>query len=346
MPDVSLNAAAMGVLAPGCAAGVDGYPLALGWAGGGGLLCTLSAEGALTCFDGRTAANQWRADAHPSGGLVLAVNPDGRTLVTGGQDGTAAVWATADGTRLQDFAIGGSWVTGAAWAPDGNVLALATGREVQVLNRDGAELARLPHPSTVAAIAFCGRRELASACYGRAAFWDVDDGAPREIFDWKNAFIALAVSPGAGILACGGQDGSVHFWRRESGQDSEMRGYQSNVAMLAFDASGRWLATGGDAHASIWDFSGGGPEGTAPIQLAADRQRVTVLAWSRRQPVLATGGLDGRLSLWRLGVSGSGRLMGAAELGAAVTAIAWRADDRAIAVSAANGRVAVFRVRF
>jgi WD40 repeat protein len=247
--------------------------------------------------------------------------------------------------RRVDLPVGADWVNCAVWSPDGDVLALAAGRQILLTNRDGAGLARLDHPATVTAIVCSSRRELASACYGQAAVWDVDAASPRDIYRFKNSFIALAVSPDAGILACGGQDASVHFWRRGSGQDSEMRGYESKVAALAFDPSGRWLATGGAAHASIWDFSGSGPEGTAPIQLEADGQAVTALAWGRRQAVLATGGLTGCLCIWRLGINGSGSLIGAAKLAGAVTGIAWRADQRAVAVLDAGGGLTVFRAR-
>ena len=55
----------------------------------------------------------------------------------------------------------------------------------------------------------------------------------------------MVLSPDGGIVACGSQDNSVHFWRRSTGQDSEMFGYPGKPSALAFDDTGTLLATGG-----------------------------------------------------------------------------------------------------
>jgi WD40 repeat protein len=100
------------------------------------------------------------------------------------------------------------------------------------------------------------------------------------------------------VIACGTQEHSVRFWRLESGQDSEIHGFPSPPRALAWDASGRLLATGGDVTVSVWVFGDGGPEGKRPIRLAGHRALCTVLAFHPEQSLLASGGDDMSVMLW------------------------------------------------
>jgi WD40 repeat protein len=93
---------------------------------------------------------------------------------------------------------------------------------------------------------------------------------------------------------------------------------------------------------TVRDCSGKRPEGTTPLQLGGHDGTATVnaLAFQRAGTLLASGGSDGKLLLWRP----VGGRQAETRLGAGVTQLAWSRDDR-LAVGTTNGEVAVFATR-
>ena len=69
--------------------------------------------------------------------------------------------------------------------------------------------------------------------------------------------VSLELSQDGDIVACGSQDNTVHFWRRSSGQDSMMSGYPGKPSSLAFDSTGKLLATSGSSVITVWSFNDG-----------------------------------------------------------------------------------------
>lgn len=267
----------------------DGKSCAIGTGGGGTLL--------LVDVDaGRELA---RADACPSGLLALAWSPDGELVATGGQHERARVWR-ASGELARELPGGGPWVEHVAWAPRGDRLATASGRVVRVWNRGAEPLVEAgPLPSTVTGLAWRpDGAAIAATCYGGVHVWPLRPGAVARHLAWKGSLIAIAWSPDGKVIACGSQDGSVHFWRLSTGRDSEMTGYPFKPKALAWDAGSSLLATAGDAAVTVWDFSGKGPEGRRPLQLASHTGVCTRLAFSPSKAVLASGSQDTSVLLW------------------------------------------------
>ncbi|WP_373508527.1 WD40 repeat domain-containing protein, partial [Thiocapsa sp.] len=200
------------------------------------------------------------------------------------------------------------------------------------------------HASAVSGIHWCGEEEIASACYGRVSFWDPASGDLRERLDWKGSLIALAVSPDGAVVACGSQDRNVHFWRRRSGEDSmmTMTGYLYKPAAIAFDPGARLLATSGAEYATVWNFSGAGPEGSSPELLEGHSEPITDLCFAHARRRLATGAADGLVLIWDLDAEGRGRLVGGAPATAPVERLTGRGDDKALAAIDTAGGVTVW----
>jgi WD40 repeat protein len=278
--------------------------------------------------------------------MALAHHPRAPRLASSGHDGRVVVRDTLTGAVVHTLTSPDPWIDHLAWSPGGAWLAAAAGRHLRVWDGEGALVGcSEAHPSTVSALGWWAEDEVATACYGQVAFWRLPIGAPRETLRWKGSLVSMTLSPRGDVVACGSQDHTVHFWRRGTGQDSMMSGYAGKPASLAFDATGRLLATGGGESVTVWSFTNGGPEGTEPGVLSLHPAPITALRFAHRGAILASGGREGGVVVWKLRDDGNGGPIGAAVGSAAVEALAWRPDDRALAAIDANGEVTTWRVR-
>ena len=336
-----------GVLREGWRARVADYPLGLTWSPDGQALSVVDAGGGLHAFDGASGRLRWAVpDAHRGGAMALAHHPRMPRLASSGHDGRVVVWEALTGAVVHALTSPDPWIDHLAWSPDGTWLAAATGRHVRVWDGEGALVwCSESHPSTVSAIGWATSDELVTACFGRVAFWRLPRGDREDTLEWKGSLVSMALSPGGGVVACGSQDNTVHFWRRATGQDSMMSGYAGKPAAIAFDASGRLLATGGGDSITVWCFANGGPEGSQPGVLSLHPAPVTALRFAHRGAILASGGREGGVVVWRLDDDGDGAPSGGAVTPAAVESVAWRPDDRALAAIDADGVVTTWRVR-
>ena len=118
-------------------------------------------------------------------------------------------------------------------------------------------------------------------------------------YKWPAACLTVNFSGNGRFLASGMADGSLHFWNRSTGKDSQMRGYDGKLELVGWSDNSRYLASSAGNEVVLWDFSGKGPEGTRPIVLNGHTERVDSFAWQPGGDHLVSGGRDWRLTLWR-----------------------------------------------
>jgi WD40 repeat protein len=288
-------------------------------------------------------------------------------LATGGQDGAVKFWDAASGQHTATASLGKAWVEHLAWrtvqkksevrdqtsAENAKTfglrpltsdlcLAAACGRDFVLLNPDArVRHAFKPAPKTISALAWqpaggC----VAVAYFGGVCLWDADDFVAQKEFAYANGIHALVWSPDGKWLVSGNQDPSVHLWLPGQDQEFHMSGYEGKVKHLAFDHTSRWLATSGGSDACIWDCSGTGPEGRAPLMLPHDAP-VCALAFQHDHGLLATASQDGGLVLWS--PERKQPLRATVRMPTAATKLAWSPDDQFLAVGTENGSVFVLK---
>lgn len=119
------------------------------------------------------------ADGHTAAARKAVFSPDGRLLVTCGEDGRMIVWDFATRQRLATLADNGGWVNSVAFSPDGKCFAAAgAGNTIEVW--DAARLEKTTvlhgHSSTVEVVSFSrdGRwlGSISGSPGGRTIIWD------------------------------------------------------------------------------------------------------------------------------------------------------------------------------
>jgi len=158
----------------------------------------------------------------------VACSPDGRRVVVGGWDDTAAVWQLERGREVMRLRGHDGALTSVAWTPDG--------RQIVTASTDGT-----------------------------VRVWDVGTGACRRTIDAHRGEVAdVAVGRGGRWIVTGGRDGAVTVWDPRSGRPLvEVATGGRPVASVGVSAEGdRLTAVFGDGSVRRWyvDHDPGEPE--------------------------------------------------------------------------------------
>jgi WD40 repeat protein len=321
------------------------FPVDAVWSADGSVLLVAGGEGALLWIAvADAAAGAQRLGTHAGGALALAWQNGGQRFASSGQDGEVRLWDAR--TRDSRVILGDStWSERLAWSANGRLLAVATGRAMRVFGSDGALRASLPPQSgVIAAIAWRGKSsELASVGNGGARLHRLEPELLSREYPLQGACLTASWSPDGRVLASGMQDGSVHFWNVAAGTQSQMRGYGAKVALTSWSANSRLLATAADELIIVWDFSGRGPEGSEPLQLGAHTARLAQLGFQPKGSLLAAGGRDHRLTLWR--TSQPQQPVDADMYTDEVALLRWSNDGTQLAVADRSGALNLYSLR-
>ncbi len=115
-------------------------------------------------------------DGHPGGSLCLDYAPDGRLLLSGGEDGLARLWTLASGTTQQVFAGHRAAITAVRFGPR-------------------------------------GQRIVTGDRHGRLCLWQVSSGERLgDVVAHMGAVTAVRFTPDGEHIAVGGADGMVRMW--------------------------------------------------------------------------------------------------------------------------------------
>ena len=308
----------------------------------GRLVCAASISGPVFLLDAADGATVIEYRGHTLGTTVAAWRPGHALLATGGQDGKVRLWSVGAVEPQAVCDAGAAWVENLAWSADGAYLASSAGKILRLWSPDGTLIREYPaQDSTIASIAWHPlREELAAASYGGVVFFSAGSGDQVRKLDWKGSILALAWSPDGEMIATGNQDSSVHFWFMSSREDLHMAGYPLKVKSLSWSADSRYLATSGSIYVVVWDCSGAGPGDTTPDELEFHEAAISQLAFRREGRLLASGGADGAVAVWRPGRQphpmGVGRVRGE------VSQLVWSMDERRLVAGSGEGMVAMF----
>jgi WD40 repeat protein len=274
--------------------------------------------------------------------LASANHPDGKRIVAGGDDGRL-VAVSPDG-ELETLAELGKWIDHVIANPVSGVIVAGVGKQAIVF-REGREAHRFTYPSTVGGLALeaKGRRLAVSHYNGVTLRYVLMADDKGQTLNWAGSHLALTLSPDADYVISSMQENSLHGWRLPEKIDLRMDGYPSKTRSFSWDKRGRWLATSGANASIVWPFVGKlGPQGKAPLQPGEREALVTAVAFHPAEETLAIGYADGAALVVRLTDQLGMELDESGE--GAVTALAWSADGKRIAIGDEAGRGAIVNV--
>lgn len=286
------------------------------------------------------------AQAHRDGSpvLAMALDIDGTGVLTGSDDGRLARTG-ADGTVEPLAEFPGHQIDVLTASAAAGLRAVAAGREVRLLDRAGKMMAgNADHPSTVTGLAFNpkGKRLAVSHYGGVTLWWTASFGQGRMQLGWRGSHIGVTWSPDGSAVMTAVQERELHGWRLTEGEQMRMAGYAAKVRCFDWLARPMMLVTSGAESVLAWRFTGGGPMGKAPLELARGLGRlVTYVAVHPTRRLVAAGFDDGQVALCALDEQENiVRLRG--RDASRITALAWSRDGARLAAGTDAGAVLIY----
>jgi uncharacterized protein with WD repeat len=331
-------------LEPRASVAFDDYVADIAWSPDSKGLAIAGGEGkvALARAEGESLSIETLGE-HLLGTLCVAWQPHGKAFATSGQDSAIAWWDGDTGKEIKRWKPAPTPTQALAFSPSGEILASAAGKAVTLWSRPGEKLHTFAAAaSTAVALAFDRPgTDLGVALNGELAVHRIEKSRyETRRYKWPAACLTVNFSGNGRYLASGMADGSLHFWNRSTGKDSQMRGYDGKLELVGWSDNSRYLASCAGNELVLWDFGGKGPEGTRPIVLSGHTERVDSFAWQPAGEYLVSAGRDWRLTLWRPGKAK--QPIDVQMLDSEISVVRWSPDGKRLAAGEKKGRVTLF----
>jgi len=305
-------------------------------------------QGAGTLSSGTLASAQVGEIKGHKGGLTgVGHTPDGRFIVTTGDDATLKVWQDGGRKLLRSVDLDAGRATSLAVGPTRAVLGHKDGRVTLWDLEYGLRVAAFKrNEADIWSVTFAGSPEriLAAGNDWKLTLLDARTPVlPVHVFDGhENAVQAVAFSVARNLIASAGADRTVRTWNAETLAETRVyRGHRDHVVALAFTPDGRRLASGDLAgNVRIWSMT------TRHLErsLQAHKGSAATLAFSGDGRWLATAGGDGQVRLWDMTRPRAPRTF-SGHVGE-VRALSFAPDGATLASAGADGVVRLWSTAF
>jgi WD40 repeat protein len=230
-----------------------------------------------------------------------------------------------------------------AWAPNGQVLALATTNgmalyEPITLSQTG--LITSTKPSDLA-FSTDSQSLLVGGTDNVVQLWNLPENILLLQLDGHTAPVTdVAIDVQGRLLASSSKDNSVRVWASVNGALLyQLKGHSDWVLSITFSPDGRWLASGGQDHlVRLWDVE----RGTVVHTFQGHSEGVTGVSIAPDGRLLASASEDGTVRLWDIVKFTEARIL-KGHLGG-VTSVAFNPDGRLLATGSRDGTVRLWDV--
>ncbi len=287
----------------------------------------------------------------------VAFSPDGKTIVSGSDDGTVAL-LDADKGKLNRTLTHNNVVNSVAFSLDGGLIASGSSdKTVKIWDPHTAEVKRiLTHDDVVTAIAFspdgktlASGNDIDETVVETVKLWDVDTGKQKrslvedDLSRVRHSSVvnSIAFSPDGKLLARAFTQNWITLWEAQTGRlGQRLVRHGATVNSLRFSRDSKMIASGGkDSSVILWDAQ------TGEVKRVLRPRRahwVTSVAFSPDSKTVMSGGRDKTIKFYDVG---TGELKMTLTSNNAVTSIAVSPDGQALVSGDEDGMVTLWNAR-
>jgi WD40 repeat protein len=266
-----------------------------------------------------TASGESLGSLEGHSGIIwgIAFSPDGQMLASVSSDKTAKIWGWPNGTLLKSLDFPGE-VSSVSFSPDGRTLAVGGVDELQNQIQNAAiwtfsvgswnPVRKFSEYLNITTLAYSpdGRWLIGGGASRNIQVWQPSDGASLFTLNHAHQVSKVAISPDSSTVATATceatvndvcMEGAVWLWDLRTGRlIQKLKGFPDTVESVAFSADGSSLIVAArngtlrvyatlDNQSLFEEFSAGG---------------IDTLALSSDGGLLATGGPNGKVQLWKI----------------------------------------------
>lgn len=219
-------------------------------------------SGQLLVWEWHSESYVMKQHGHLNNMSCVNYSPDGRFLVTGGEDSKVKVWNSSSGFCFVTFTEHKSGVTGVTFTTNGNVV-------------------------------------VSSSLDGTVRAFDMHRYRNFRTFTSPNPvqFISLSVDPSGDLICAGSKDDfGIFLWSMQTGRLLEiLAGHRGPVVSLAFSSKDSLLASGSwDGTVRLWNVL----EGKGARETLTINHDVLAVSFNPSGSEVAVSSLNGEITLW------------------------------------------------
>jgi WD40 repeat protein len=262
-----------------------------------------SSDKTARLWDRRSGQERLRF-VHEQAVRTVALSPNGHYAATGSDDGRANIWKTLQGDQVTRISHPSRATIAAFSSPSDQSYLLATAEtdgtiQLSHFTEENVRFgARLAHPPSIKALAFCQDGGLLTSASEdqTIALWSVAEGKRVATFKSSKHARSLAFSPDGKLLAQAHEDGTVQIHRLMDGRSLASLTASAQVLALAWSPHRHLLVTGTvDGRVCVWDWKSSGEKALSSIRHRAPVNAVVV---SSDETCIGTASEDGTARIW------------------------------------------------
>jgi WD40 repeat protein len=278
---------------------------------------------------------------------TLTFSPDGQFLASGGQDGKLRIWQLPDFELIDCLDWGLKWLECLRWHPQQPYLAFNQGRYVQIwdvisqeiittLNFDNSSVLDLNWDSQGKFLAIAGD--------GGVKIWSTQNWDDEPIYlEMAGAATKIKWSADGQYLAAICIDQSVLLWRWGNNSPWRLSGFSGKIRNLVWSeinlVNSPLLAVSSRGDIVLWKKEKIETKGWASSTLGLNDNLIEDLAFQPQSLMLASGGEDGYICLWKYSQKLVQKLTG---IKGGCTRLQWNLSGNKLAIGSDDGEILIF----
>ena len=196
---------------------------------------------------------------------TAAISPDGKYVVSGGDDKTIKLWDVSSGRKVRTFQGHGSRISAVAFSPDGKHVVSGSGETLKLWDvSSGRDIKTIRgHTDDINSVAFSpdGKYIVSGDDNGTLKFWDIATTSALLTLYEKDSAKANSVvfSPDGRHVVSGDDHGALKFWDLSKKSNIKtFKGHSIVFKSAAFSPDGRYVVSRSVfGHLKLWDIKTG-----------------------------------------------------------------------------------------